>query len=112
MDVLISVPLVADSDDGVTLQIFRRRTVSHVVIVGATAGTGRALAEDLIRDGFKVTITGRDERRSAMVAEELKLWPSATEGSIRSLAVDLSDPESLSTLSKRSKLLIISCCAA
>lgn len=70
--------------------------MSHVVIVGATTGTGRALAESLIQDGFDVTITGRDERRSAMVAEELKRRSSTREVSIHSLAVDLSDPQSLS----------------
>lgn len=41
------------------------------VVTGATAGLGRALARRLVEHGYNVTIVGRDERRTAQVADEL-----------------------------------------
>jgi NADP-dependent 3-hydroxy acid dehydrogenase YdfG len=35
----------------------------HVLMVGATAGIGRAMAERLIQEGSKVTVVGRRKER-------------------------------------------------
>ncbi|MER7015944.1 SDR family NAD(P)-dependent oxidoreductase [Saccharopolyspora sp. NPDC000359] len=43
----------------------------HAVVTGATAGLGRALAQRLAERGYDVTLVGRDERRTAQVADEL-----------------------------------------
>ncbi|GAA3239597.1 MULTISPECIES: SDR family oxidoreductase [unclassified Streptomyces] len=56
------------------------------VVTGATRGLGNAAARQLVADGAKVVITGRDEKRVAEAAAEL--GPNAV-----GLAVDNADPE-------------------
>lgn len=58
------------------------------IVLGATSGLGRATAAALVAAGSDVIITGRDSARTLKVAEEL---------GARSLAVDLTDAESVST---------------
>ncbi|GHH73593.1 oxidoreductase [Streptomyces sulfonofaciens] len=41
------------------------------IVTGATRGLGNATARELLADGAKVVITGRDERRVAEAADEL-----------------------------------------
>ncbi|MBW8800453.1 MAG: SDR family oxidoreductase [Streptomyces sp.] len=41
------------------------------VVTGATRGLGHAAARELVADGAKVVVTGRDEKRAADVAAEL-----------------------------------------
>jgi NAD(P)-dependent dehydrogenase (short-subunit alcohol dehydrogenase family) len=41
------------------------------LVTGGTAGIGLAIAERLVRDGCRVVVTGRDERRGAAAAERL-----------------------------------------
>ncbi|MFE4847478.1 SDR family NAD(P)-dependent oxidoreductase, partial [Streptomyces sp. NPDC056689] len=41
------------------------------VVTGATRGLGNAAARELVADGAKVIITGRDEKRVAEAAEAL-----------------------------------------
>ena len=55
------------------------------VVTGGTRGLGYAVARELVADGAKVVITGRDEKRAAESAAEL--GPNAT-----GVAVDNSDP--------------------
>ncbi|MER6424805.1 SDR family oxidoreductase [Streptomyces sp. NPDC001137] len=56
------------------------------VVTGATRGLGNAAARELVADGAKVVVTGRDEARALAAAE--KLGPNAV-----GLAVDNADPE-------------------
>ncbi|MFI7400220.1 SDR family oxidoreductase [Streptomyces sp. NPDC049541] len=56
------------------------------VVTGATRGLGNAAARELVADGAKVVVTGRDEARARAAAE--KLGPNAV-----GLAVDNADPE-------------------
>ena len=55
------------------------------VVTGATRGLGNAAARELVADGAKVIITGRDEKRVAEAAEAL--GPNA-----HGVAVDNADP--------------------
>jgi NAD(P)-dependent dehydrogenase (short-subunit alcohol dehydrogenase family) len=45
--------------------------VSHVLIVGGTAGIGRELAAHYLGEGARVTIAGRDAERAAKIAADL-----------------------------------------
>ncbi|MFD3456201.1 SDR family NAD(P)-dependent oxidoreductase [Streptomyces sp. NPDC058691] len=63
--------------------------MSTVLIVGATQGTGRALAAEYARRGADVVITGRTQERATSAAEELV---GETGGTVRGLALDLSRP--------------------
>ncbi|WP_329349552.1 SDR family oxidoreductase [Streptomyces sp. NBC_01261] len=55
------------------------------VVTGGTRGLGYAVARELVADGAKVLVTGRDEKRAAEAAAEL--GPNAA-----GVAVDNSDP--------------------
>jgi NAD(P)-dependent dehydrogenase (short-subunit alcohol dehydrogenase family) len=61
------------------------------VVTGATRGLGHASARELVGDGAKVIITGRDEKTVAEAATEL--GPNA-----HGVAVDNSDPEAPQSL--------------
>ncbi|WP_405863181.1 SDR family oxidoreductase [Streptomyces sp. NBC_01515] len=56
------------------------------VVTGGTRGLGYAVARELVADGAKVLVTGRDEKRAAEAAAEL--GPNAA-----GVAVDNSDPQ-------------------
>ncbi|MFF9276536.1 SDR family oxidoreductase [Streptomyces griseosporeus] len=56
------------------------------VVTGATRGLGNAATRELVADGAKVVVTGRDEKRAAEAAAEL--GPNAV-----GVAVDNADPE-------------------
>jgi 3-oxoacyl-[acyl-carrier protein] reductase len=56
------------------------------VVTGATRGLGNAAARELVADGAKVVVTGRDEKRAADAAAEL--GPNAV-----GMAVDNADAE-------------------
>ncbi|MGV9555792.1 SDR family oxidoreductase [Streptomyces sp. NPDC003401] len=56
------------------------------VVTGATRGLGNATARELVADGAKVVVTGRDEERAAEAARAL--GPDAV-----GVAVDNADPE-------------------
>ncbi|KUO22582.1 SDR family oxidoreductase [Streptomyces dysideae] len=56
------------------------------VVTGATRGLGNAAARELVADGAKVVVTGRDEKRALAAAAEL--GPNAV-----GVAVDNADPE-------------------
>ena len=61
----------------------------RTVVIGGTAGLGLELCRRRVEEGHEVVLTGRDADRSAGVASSL--GPSA-----RGLALDLSQPESIS----------------
>jgi len=44
----------------------------HVVIIGGTSGIGLAAAQILLREKFKVTISGRDPQRLASAGKKLR----------------------------------------
>ena len=56
------------------------------VVTGGTRGLGYAVARELVADGAKVIVTGRDEKRAAEAAAEL--GPNAA-----GVAMDNSDPQ-------------------
>jgi 3-oxoacyl-[acyl-carrier protein] reductase len=56
------------------------------VVTGATRGLGNAAARELVADGAKVVLTGRDEERAVAAAAEL--GPNAV-----GVAVDNADPD-------------------
>ena len=60
-----------------------------VVLIGATQGTGRALAAQYAQRGADVVITGRSAERSAAVAAELS---KDVEGTVTGLPLDLTRP--------------------
>lgn len=57
-----------------------------VVVIGATRGIGRVIAENYAAQGRKVVITGRDPDRAAAIAEEIG-------GDTSGIALDLAVPE-------------------
>jgi NAD(P)-dependent dehydrogenase (short-subunit alcohol dehydrogenase family) len=63
-------------------------TEHSVVIVGATHGLGRDLAERYAGDGRRVVVTGRDAERAEKAAAEIG-------GETSGLAFDLSEPASI-----------------
>ena len=63
--------------------------MSRVLVIGATQGTGLALAAEYARRGAAVVITGRSAERAQQVATELTV---ETGGAVTGLALDLSDP--------------------
>jgi NAD(P)-dependent dehydrogenase (short-subunit alcohol dehydrogenase family) len=63
--------------------------MQSVVLIGATQGTGRALAAEYARRGADVVITGRNAQRAADVAGKLSKDVS---GTVSGLALDLTRP--------------------
>jgi NAD(P)-dependent dehydrogenase (short-subunit alcohol dehydrogenase family) len=63
----------------------------HVVIIGGTSGIGLATAEILLREKFKVTISGRDPQRLAKAGQKLHSEANA-------VAVDAANPTAVATL--------------
>ncbi|MFC8243111.1 SDR family oxidoreductase [Streptomyces chartreusis] len=61
------------------------------IVTGATRGLGNAAARELVADGAKVVVTGRDEKRVADAAAEL--GPNAV-----GLAVDNAEPDASARL--------------
>jgi NAD(P)-dependent dehydrogenase (short-subunit alcohol dehydrogenase family) len=61
---------------------------TNVVVIGGTAGLGKAVAAHYAGRGFRVTIAGRDATRTRAVAEEIG-------GDTDGIAVDLSRPETI-----------------
>lgn len=63
-----------------------------MVVVGGTAGIGRAIAQRAAGRGDDVVVTGRDPARTAAIAEEIG---AGAPGSARGLALDISEPTSI-----------------
>jgi NAD(P)-dependent dehydrogenase (short-subunit alcohol dehydrogenase family) len=64
--------------------------MTGLVVVGGTSGLGLEVARRYAREGWDVTLTGRDADRAAKVAADV--GPSA-----RGLALDLSEPASVAS---------------
>jgi NAD(P)-dependent dehydrogenase (short-subunit alcohol dehydrogenase family) len=62
----------------------------HVLIIGGTSGIGLAAAEILLRDRFKVTISGRDPKRLAAAGKRVS--------EANAVAVDAADPAAVAAL--------------
>jgi NAD(P)-dependent dehydrogenase (short-subunit alcohol dehydrogenase family) len=63
----------------------------HVVIIGGTSGIGLAAAQILLREKFKVTISGRDPQRLASAGKKLR-------NEAGTVAVDAADPAAVAAL--------------
>ena len=63
----------------------------HVVIVGGSSGIGLATAGTFLAQGFKVTITGRDQKKVTAAAATLK-------GDITGVAMNAADPAAVQGL--------------
>lgn len=59
-----------------------------IVVVGATSGIGLELAKDIVADGDRVIITGRDQAAADAVAASIG-------DRARAVALDISDPEAI-----------------
>ncbi|MFE9598618.1 SDR family NAD(P)-dependent oxidoreductase [Streptomyces hokutonensis] len=75
-------------------------TVTNTALVtGATSGIGRAAAEKLARNGFKVLIHGRDADRGAAVVKGIE----GLGGSAEFIAADLTDVRAVMQLAAAAK---------
>src|SRR3569833_797030 len=78
----------------------------HVVIIGGSSGIGLAAAKILLRDKFKVTISGRDSQRLASAGKSLG-------GEAGTVAVDATNPTAdaglFSSLGKLDHLVLAFC---
>jgi NAD(P)-dependent dehydrogenase (short-subunit alcohol dehydrogenase family) len=63
----------------------------RVLITGATMGLGRSMAEALADSGARIVITGRDQARTARVAEQI----DAGRGRVSGVAMDVRDEGSV-----------------
>jgi NAD(P)-dependent dehydrogenase (short-subunit alcohol dehydrogenase family) len=63
----------------------------HVVIIGGTSGIGLAAAEILLREKFRVTISGRDPQRLANASKRLQ-------NEAKAVAVDATNPTAVAAL--------------
>lgn len=79
-----------------------------VVLIGATQGTGRALAAEYARRGADVVITGRSAERAADVAAELS---KDVPGTVAGLPLDLTRPaeiaDTLATVERVDRLAVV-----
>jgi NAD(P)-dependent dehydrogenase (short-subunit alcohol dehydrogenase family) len=74
----------------------RDLTGQRALVTGATSGIGRAIAEQLARDGAEVIVSGRDPTRGAEVVEAI----AAGGGRARFVAADLNDPAGIRDLAE------------
>jgi NAD(P)-dependent dehydrogenase (short-subunit alcohol dehydrogenase family) len=63
----------------------------HVVIIGGTSGIGLAAAEILLRENFRVTVSGRDPQRLANAGKKLR-------NEAATIAADAADPTAVAAL--------------
>ncbi len=79
------------SDAPVSVTPVPRRTVTgRAVVVGASSGVGRALAEELARRGYDLVISARETRDLAAVASDLELRRQTR---VHCLSIDLAAPD-------------------
>lgn len=69
--------------------------MNHIVIIGGTQGTGRALARACASMGDSVVIAGRDRTSAEAAAAELRAALPAGAGAVHGIAADLSAPHGL-----------------
>jgi NAD(P)-dependent dehydrogenase (short-subunit alcohol dehydrogenase family) len=67
------------------------------LVTGATSGIGRAVAEQLARNGAELVVHGRDAARGSAVVDTI----TAEGGKARFVAADLSDPAQLDDLAEQ-----------
>jgi len=70
---------------------------SHVLITGGSSGIGKETAKQLVEQGAKVVITGRDEDKLNKVAQEIGAIP---------LLFDISDLKSIPAKSREAFILL------
>jgi NAD(P)-dependent dehydrogenase (short-subunit alcohol dehydrogenase family) len=66
----------------------------RALVTGATSGLGRAIAQQLGRDGLQVIVHGRDADRGHQIAESIE----QAGGSASVAAADISEPEAIERL--------------
>jgi NAD(P)-dependent dehydrogenase (short-subunit alcohol dehydrogenase family) len=82
--------------------------VKSVLLVGATQGTGRALAAEYARRGAQVVITGRNAERAADVAGELsKDMPGTVTGLPLDLTRPAEIPDALASIERVDRLAVV-----
>ncbi|MEU5310856.1 saccharopine dehydrogenase NADP-binding domain-containing protein [Streptomyces sp. NPDC021562] len=73
---------------------------SDFVVLGASGTTGGLIAEELVRQGGRVVLAGRDAARLARTAARFE------DRAVSVLGVDLTDPASLATAAGAGKVLV------
>ena len=77
----------------------RERRWERALVTGASAGIGRAMAQQLAAAGVDLVLVARSGNRLEEVAEELRAGRAGLE--VEVLAADLSDPAELAAVEKR-----------
>lgn len=70
---------------------------SQVLVAGASRGLGFAIVSNLLAEGAKVTAVGRDPE--SLAAARARWIADAPQGAVSTLALDLSNPASVASLS-------------
>jgi len=70
---------------------------SNILVTGGSSGIGKETAKQLVKQGAKVVITGRDEEKLNKVAQEISAIP---------LLFDISDLKSIPAKSREAFILL------
>ena len=68
------------------------------LVTGANRGIGREVASQLAERGYEVLLSARDGEKAGAAAEEVA---AGTDGAVRPLTLDVSDPQSISEAAER-----------
>jgi len=68
------------------------------LVTGANRGIGREVARQLAERGYEVLLSARDGEKAGAAAEEVA---AGTDGAVRPLTLDVSDPQSISEAAER-----------
>lgn len=71
-------------------------TGRRAFVSGSTQGIGYAIAEELLREGAKVVVNGRDEHRVQIAIDRLKA--AVPDADVTGIAADFADPEQVRRL--------------
>jgi len=72
-----------------------------VWVTGASSGIGKAVAEEFFKFGARIILSSRDEERLNVVRADLLRRPGANAGDIQVLPLDLSQLETLPTITEQ-----------
>ena len=76
-------------------------TGKRVLVTGATSGLGLAMAQALLKEGAKVLITGRDQKKIDQAVSSVKSFPGECVGALIDVRDELSIEKGLAGMVKR-----------